>query len=387
MRLSTWDDVTTQGRLPLVDLRKQHAELEKEIGAGISGVFDSSEFILGREVAAFEQEFAKLIGSAHAIGCGNGTDALELALTAVGVKPGDEVITVAHTFAATAEAIVRVGATPVFVDVAADTLLMDVAQVERAVSARTRAIVPVHLYGSCVAMKPLVALGRRHGLKIVEDAAQAHGAIVDGLRAGSHGDVATFSFYPGKNLGAVGDAGMVVTSDAEIARQVRAARDHGRSGKYEHETVGRNSRMDGLQAAVLRVKLRHLERWNDRRRQLAARYRFLLEDLPEIAPVEPSPGEPVYHLFVVQCDRRDDVRHTLDAAGISTGVHYPVPLHLQPAFAGNARPGSLPVTERAADRILSLPMFPEMEDADVDRVVAALSQAVDTLGLRRTEFA
>lgn len=378
----------TRPRLPLVDLRRQHSALQTDISAAIARVFDSSDFILGAEVRAFEEEFAKMCGVPHAIGCGNGTDALELALSAVGVKPGDEVITVAHTFAATAEAIVRTGATPRFVDVDPQTLLMDVAQVERAITPRTSAVVPVHLYGSCVAMNHLMDVARRHGLKVVEDAAQAHGAIVDGRRAGAHGDVATFSFYPGKNLGAVGDAGMVVTSDPAIARSVRASRDHGRSGKYEHESVGRNSRMDGLQAAVLRVKLRHLEPWNERRRQIAARYRFLLEDVPQVEAVKASQGEPVYHLFVVQCEGRDEVRKALDAAGIASGVHYPIPLHLQPAFAhdGGAEPGTLPVTERAAGRILSLPMFPEMEDAEVDRVVAELTKAVDALGLK-PEFA
>jgi len=227
-------------------------------------------------------------------------------------------------------------------------------------------------------MPALMALAERHHLKVVEDAAQAHGAIVGGKRAGSWGHVATFSFYPGKNLGAVGDAGAVVTNDPEIARLVAKNRDHGRSGKYEHDSIGRNSRMDGLQAAVLRVKLRHLPEWNRRRRQIAERYRFLLEDVPQVQPVAASEGEPVYHLFVVQTDERDEVRQRLDAAGIATGVHYPIPLHLQPAFAGigGAVPGDLPVTERAAGRILSLPMFPEMADSDIDRVVTALSNAV-----------
>jgi dTDP-4-amino-4,6-dideoxygalactose transaminase len=374
-------------RLPLVDLRRQHALLRAEVDAAIERVFDSADFILGAEARAFEIEFAALCGTKYAVACGNGTDALELALWAVGVKPGDEVITVAHTFAATAEAIIRVGATPRFVDVVGDTLLMDLALVERAITTRTAAIVPVHLYGSCVDMRALMNLAHRHGLKVVEDAAQAHGAVVGGKRAGSSGDAGTFSFYPAKNLGAVGDAGAVVTSDAAMAQLISSARDHGRSGKYEHEIVGRNSRMDALQAAILRVKLRHLEEWNKRRRQLAARYRFLLEDLPEVRPVTASEGEPVYHLFVVDCDGRDDVREQLDMAGIATGIHYPVPLHLQRAFAdaGGMDRGSLPVSEKAAGRILSLPIFPEMADGDVDRVVAALGEAVRAVeaGTRR----
>jgi len=365
-------------RLPLVDLRRQHESLQPELDATIARVFASSEFILGTEAREFEKEFAAFLGVAHAVACGNGTDALELALWAVGVKPGDEVITVAHTFAATAEAIIRAGATPRFVEVSPETLLMDLEQVERAITPRTSAIVPVHLYGSCVDMDALMALARRHGLKVVEDAAQAHGAVVNGKRAGTVADAGTFSFYPGKNLGAVGDAGAVVTPDAEVADLIARARDHGRSGKYTHSFVGRNSRMDGLQAAVLRLKLRHLPRWNARRRAIAERYRLLLEDLPDVRPVEPHGSEPIYHLFVVECDDRDAVRERMEAAGIATGIHYPVPLHMQVAFEGpeQLREGDLPVTERAASRIVSLPMFPEMTDGEVDRVVSVLSDAV-----------
>jgi dTDP-4-amino-4,6-dideoxygalactose transaminase len=368
--------------LPLVDLHLQHANLRPELDAAIERVFRSSAFILGAEAQAFEKEFAALCGTQYAIACGNGTDALELALWAVGVKPKDEVITVAHTFAATGEAIVRVGAIPRFVDVASDTLLMDLALVEQAITPRTTAIVPVHLYGNCVDMAALMNLARRHGLKVVEDSAQAHGAVVGGKRAGSWGDAGTFSFYPGKNLGAVGDAGAVVTSDPVVAQLISSARDHGRSDKYEHEIVGRNSRMDGIQAAVLRVKLARLEEWNQRRRQLAARYRFLLEDLPEVQAVAASEGEPIYHQFVIECDKRDEVKQVLEKAGIASGIHYPIPLHLQRAFAdaGGMDRGSLPVTEKAAGRILSLPMFPEMADSDVDRVVAALSDAVQAIG-------
>jgi dTDP-4-amino-4,6-dideoxygalactose transaminase len=367
--------------LPLVDLHLQHANLRPELDAAINRVFESSAFILGAEARAFESEFAALCGTQYAVACGNGTDALELALWAVGVKPNDEVITVANTFAATAEAIIRVGAVPRFVDVATDTLLMDIGAVERAITPRTTAIVPVHLYGSCVDMVRLMDLAHRHGLKVVEDSAQAHGAVVGGKRAGSMGDAGTFSFYPGKNLGAVGDAGAVVTSDPAAAQLISSARDHGRSGKYEHEIVGRNSRMDGIQAAILSVKLRYLEDWNKRRRQLAARYRFLLDDLPEVQAVASSEGEPVYHMFVIECDARDDVKLRMEMTGIATGIHYPVPLHLQRAFAnaGGMDPGSLPVTEKAAGRILSLPMFPEMADSDIDRVVGALGDAVQAI--------
>lgn len=371
-------------RLPLVDLGAQHAILRSELTSAIDGVFDSSQFILGGEVRRFEEEFAAFCGTAYAIACGNGTDALELALWAVGVKPGDEVITAALTFAATAEAIVRCGAAPRFVDVLPGTLLMDVAQVEAAVTEKTAAIVPVHLYGSCVDMRALDDIARRHRLRVVEDAAQAHGASANtGRRAGASGVVGCFSFYPGKNLGACGDAGAVITEDDDVAHTIKAARDHGRTtAKYEHGFPGRNSRMDELQAAILRVKLRHLESWNARRRQIAARYRRLLEDVPAVAPIDvPLDSEPVHHLFVVRVDNRDSVRATLSERGIECGVHYPIPLHRQPAFAGQdgGMQPALPVTDAAAACILSLPMFPEMSDADVDRVVAALDEATATL--------
>ena len=362
--------------LPLVDLDAQHRGLRTEIDAAIARVFASSRFILGEEVAAFERDFAAYCGVDHAIGCGNGTDALELALWATGVGPGDEVITVAHTFAATAEAILRCGAVPVFVDVRDDTLLMDVAAVEAAITPRTRALVPVHLYGSCVEMTRLTELAQRHGLRVVEDAAQAHGATTSaGRRAGTVGDAGCFSFYPGKNLGACGDAGAVVTSDADIAQRVRSARDHGRTTKYEHAVGGRNSRMDAIQGAILGVKLRHLDTWNARRRAVAAAYRSRLDVLPMVRPVAvPDDGEAVQHLFVVRVPERDRVGDALAAAGIATGVHYPIPLHRQAAFAAMSR-ARLPVTEAAAEEILSLPIFPELTQTDVDRVADALAAA------------
>jgi dTDP-4-amino-4,6-dideoxygalactose transaminase len=367
-------------RLPLVDLARQYANLRADLAAATDRVFGSMDFIQGSETVAFEREFAAFCGATHAVACGNGTDALELALTANGVGPGDEVITVAHTFAATAEAIVRVGAIPRFVDVDPETLLMDVGQVAKAVNQKTTAIVPVHLYGSCVDMDALMPLAHRHGLKVIEDAAQAHGARMGARRAGTAGDVGCFSFYPSKNLGAYGDAGAVVTSSGEIAARVRQLRDHGRTGKYEHEIIGRNSRMDSLQAAFLRVKLHHLDDWNKRRRDLASRYRFLLEDMPEVELVEaPRGAESIYHLFVIQVDDRDAVRKRLEGSGIGTGVHYPLPVHLQPAFArvGELSRGTLPVTERAAERVLSLPMFPEMENSEVDWVVTELGRALN----------
>jgi dTDP-4-amino-4,6-dideoxygalactose transaminase len=359
--------------LPLVDLRRQHEQLKTEIDAAIARVFASSQFVLGPEVKAFEDEFAAYCGTAAAVACANGTDALELALWGAGVRPGDEVITVANTFAATAEAIIRCGAAPRFVDVSPDTLLMDLDQVEAAITDRTVAVVPVHLFGSCVDMEALMAIAHRRGVKVIEDAAQAHGAVTNGRRAGSIGDAGCFSFYPGKNLGAAGDAGAVITSNLELAARLRQARDHGRVGKYEHAIVGRNSRMDAIQAALLRVKLPHLEEWNQRRRTLAGRYRSLLAEIPGVTVVRtPEPPASVHHLFVIESDRRDELCQGLADAGILTGIHYPIPLHLQSAFAGLAEAGSLPVTEAAAQRIVSLPLFPEMREAEVDLVVRAI---------------
>jgi dTDP-4-amino-4,6-dideoxygalactose transaminase len=287
------------------------------------------------------------------------------------------VITVAHTFAATAEAIVRCGAVPVFVDVRDDTLLMDLDAIEAAITPRTRALLPVHLYGSCVDMARLVEIARRHRLRVVEDAAQAHGATTTtGRRAGADGDVGCFSFYPGKNLGACGDAGAVITSDADIAQRVRAGRDHGRSGKYEHAFAARNSRMDGIQGAILGVKLGRLDAWNARRRELATAYRTRLAPLPMVRPVAVPDGvDAVHHLFVVRLDGRDRVRDALAAAGIATGVHYPIPLHRQPAFVAMSAV-RLPVTETAAEEILSLPIFPELTETEVDRVVEAVIGAL-----------
>lgn len=358
-------------QIPLVDLRAQYRSIRSEIDEAMARVIERTAFVQGEEVEAFEAEFARYCGVPHAVACGNGTDALELALQAVGVKPGDEVITVSHTFTATAEAVVNVGARPVFVDVDPQTLLLDVEQVEAAVTSRTSAVLPVHLYGQMVDMDPLVGIARRKGLKIVEDAAQAHGARYKGLRAGSFGDAATFSFYPGKNLGAYGDGGAVVTRDERTASWIRRARNHGRATKYEHDFVGRNSRMDGLQGAVLRVKLRHLDRWNARRRELAAEYHRQLTGAAGISIVTPRPEvESAYHLFVVRTPRRDALLETLRAAGIEGGVHYPVPLHRQGAYKAYPPVQPLPVTEVGAASILSLPIYAELDPADLARIAA-----------------
>jgi len=370
--------------IPLADLKAQHRSLGPELQAAIDRVFAASDFVLGDEVAQFEAEFADYCGVGETIACANGTDALELALGAIGVGAGDEVITVANTFAATAEAIVRCGAVPRFVDVDPQTLLMDVSLLERAITPRTRAIIPVHLYGSCVDVAAVMAVAARHGIAVIEDAAQAQGASTRGKRAGATALAGCFSFYPGKNLGACGDAGAVVTSSPDVAARVRQVRDHGRTReKYKHDVVGRNSRMDGLQGAILRVKLRHLTAWNARRREIAQTYGALLRGVDVSMVAVPVASAPVYHQFVIRTAERDQLRQALAGHGIQTGIHYPIPLHQQPAFAPYLPPGGieLPVTEAAAASILSLPMFPELSDRDaraVGRAVAESRAAVST---------
>jgi len=362
--------------IPFLDLRAQYASIRDEIDAAVARVLASAEFVGGAEVAAFEEELARSCGEGRrAVGCANGTDALYLALRALGVGPGDEVVTVAHTFIATIEAIALTGARPVLVDVRDDTLLMDPDAAAAAITPRTRALLPVHLYGQTCDMDRLAALARRHSLALVEDAAQAHGARWRGARAGALGDAAGFSFYPGKNLGAYGDGGAVLARDAALAERIRMLADHGRVAKHSHAALGVNSRLDGLQAAILRVKLRRLDAWNARRREHAALYARLLEG---VRLVSVAPGaEPVWHLFVVRVPERDRVARALADAGVATAVHYPTPVHLQPACAHlGLREGALPVTERAAREVLSLPMFAELEPASIERVAAALRAAL-----------
>ena len=364
---------TPTERVPLVDLAAQYPEIRADVDAAIARVLDSTAFILGREVADFEAAFAAHVGATGAVGVASGTAAIELALRACGVTAGDEVITAAHTFIATAEAISHTGARPVFVDIDPVTFNLDPAAVRAALTPRTRAIVPVHLYGQPADMTELMALAREHGLFVVEDAAQAHGAEVDGRRCGSIGDLAAFSFYPGKNLGAYGDAGAVTGTNEALLARVRKLRDHGRTSKYEHDEVGFGERMDALQAAILGVKLRHLESWTERRRAHARRYDELLQELPVELPREAADRRHVYHLYVVRAERRDELLAHLKASGIDAGIHYPVPLHLQPAYADLGYvAGSLPETERAAREILSLPMYPELVDAQLVAVADAI---------------
>ena len=365
-------------RVPFLDLVAQQAEIAGEVLPTWQAQFAAAAFVGGAEVAAFEREYAAYIGTRHCVGVANGTDAVELALRAVGVRPGDEVIIPVNTFIATAEAATRLGAIPVFVDVDEQYLLIDPAAVAAAVTTRTRAIVPVHLYGQTAPMDALIPISNQHGLMIVEDAAQSQGACSRLGRAGSLGRVAATSFYPGKNLGAAGDAGAVLTDDPAVAEFVRNFGAHGSSVKYVHDRAGVNSRLDAVQATVLRAKLRRLDRWNTARRAAAARYAELLAGVPGVGVPATRPGnEDVWHLYVVQVAERDRVLAELGAAGIGAAIHYPTPLHLTAAYAHlGYRAGQFPVAEAAARRILSLPMYPHLTAIDQSAVVEALADSV-----------
>jgi dTDP-4-amino-4,6-dideoxygalactose transaminase len=365
--------------IPLVDLKAQYESIKPEVDEAIQRVIANTSFILGEEVKGFEEAFAAFCGVRYAVGVASGTAALHLALLACDVGPGDEVITSPHTFVATAETICHAGARPVFADIDLASYNIAPTQVEAAITPRTKAIIPVHLYGQPADMDPLLDIARHHGLKVIEDAAQAHGAEYNGQRAGTLGDVACFSFYPGKNLGAYGDGGMVVTSDAEIADGVRLLRNHGRHSKYEHLIVGYGERLDALQAAILGVKLRHLDEWNERRRQVASRYRELLANHAIQVPQEVDGVRHVYHQFVVRVQDRDAVRERLKGDGIAAGVHYPIPLHLQPALAWlEYQEGDFPNAEWAAREVLSLPIYPEITEEQIAQVAQSLAAAIQS---------
>jgi dTDP-4-amino-4,6-dideoxygalactose transaminase len=361
--------------IPFLDLKTQLASIRPEIDTAIARVLDSAHFILGDEVDAFETEFAAFCGTRACVGVDTGISALELTLRAAGIGPGDEVITVAHTFIATVSAISFSGATPVLVEVDPTTYLMDPRRVEAAITPRTRAVVPVHLYGQTVDMDPLMDIARRHRLFVLEDACQAHGARYKGRRAGGLGHAAAFSFYPGKNLGAAGDAGAVTTDDPDLAGRIRMLRNYGQSAKYHHDMLAFNRRLDSLQAAILRVKLRHLDDWNAGRRRAAAAYAERLAGLSLALPVVAPDNEPVWHLYVVRAADRDALRRHLDEAGVDTGLHYPVSIHRQrayPEFAGLR----FPISEGIADQCLSLPLFAELTDNQIDQVARAVRSAL-----------
>src|SRR5438128_1887499 len=357
-------------RVPFLDLNSHHAALRSELDRAIREVIDSGAFAGGPFVEKFEADFASYCGCRYAIGVGSGTEALGLSLLACGVGAGDEVITVSNTFMATAEAITYSGARPVFVDVNETTYTMDPAGLEEALSPRTKTIIPVHLFGQPADMDPILEFARNHNLSVIEDAAQAHGSKYKGRTAGTLGDAGCFSFYPSKNLGAYGEAGAIVTNDEELSQKLRLLRDHGSTSKYVHAIVGYNFRMEEIQAAVLNVKLPHLDDWNDQRRNRALIYNDLLKDCGVGLPRAMDYARHIYHVYAIQSDNRDALQKHLTANGIQTGVHYPIPIHLQPAYASlGYRQGDLAVTERLSERVLSLPMFPELGE-DQQRQVA-----------------
>jgi dTDP-4-amino-4,6-dideoxygalactose transaminase len=361
--------------IPFVDLKAQYASIRDEVNAAIQGVLDSCQFTLGTEVAKFEEEFAGYCGSTIGVGVNTGTSALHMALLAADIGPGDEVITVPFTFVATVAAIHYTGATPVLVDIDPRTYTMDPACLESAITPRTRAIIPVHLYGQAADMDPILAVARKHKLLVVEDACQAHGAEYKGRRAGSMGDMACFSFYPGKNLGAYGEGGMVVTDDASHARKIRMLRDWGAEKKYQHVLKGYNFRMEGIQGAVLRVKLRHLEAWTEARRSAAARYDRALAGTGVPTPEALAHNRHVYHIYAIRTAQRQAWMDALSAQGIQSGIHYPVPVHLLPAYEElGYKAGAFPHSERAASEVLSLPMFPELTPQQSEVVAAAVGK-------------
>jgi dTDP-4-amino-4,6-dideoxygalactose transaminase len=365
-------------KVPFLDLQAHHQPIREQLDAAIGDVIDKNAFAGGPFVAAFESEFARYCGSQHAIGVGNGTDALWLSLLALDVGPGDEVITVPSTFMATAEAISYCGARPKFVDIDEQTYTMDPALLERAISPRTKAIMPVHLFGQCADMDPILEIAGKHGIPVVEDACQAHGAQYKGKKAGTMGALGCFSFYPGKNLGALGEAGGVTADDKDLAARIQVFRDHGQHRKYHHSMVGWNARMDGIQGAVLSIKLKHLDVNNVRRRAHALLYDQLLGDMEEIiTPFEASYSRSVYHIYAVRVQERNQILQALADRGISCAIHYPIPVHLQEAyrFLGCAE-GSFPVTERCAQEFLSLPMFPELTNEQIQAVAAELKSCI-----------
>jgi dTDP-4-amino-4,6-dideoxygalactose transaminase len=364
-------------KIPLVDLHAQYETIKPEIDAAIQRTIDNTAFILGPEAKKFEEHFAAFCNVKHAIGLDSGTAALHLALLALGVGAGDEVITTTHTFIATSEAIVLTGARPVLVDIDPRTYNIDARKIEAAITPRTKAIIPVHLYGQPAEMDPIVEVAKKHNLRVIEDAAQAHGADYRGRRIGSIGDMACFSFYPGKNLGAYGDAGALVTNDDELAHKIRMLRDHGRTTKYEHEMTGFGYRLDGIQGAVLDVKLKHLPEWNAARRAHADYYTELLANVDDsiVTPYELPHVRAVYHLYVIRTRQRDELLQYLKDQNIEAGIHYPVPLHLQPVYKNlGYNQGAFPETEKAANEILSLPLYPELTHAQMERVVETMRE-------------
>ena len=362
-------------QIKYLDLQAQYQSIKPEIDAAIQKVLDTSSYVLGPSVADFETRFAEYCGTSHCVGVNNGTNALQLAIESLGIGKGDEVITAANTFIATAAALAHSGAKPILVDIDAATRNIDPNRIEQAITPRTKALMPVHLYGCMTDMEAISAIANKRNLPIIEDCAQAHGARHKGKRAGSIGSLGGFSFYPGKNLGAYGEGGAVTTSDAALARNIKLLRDHGSERKYYHDRLGYNARLEGIQGAVLGVKLKHLDKWNAERNRVARRYSERLHGLPIRLPLVHPDFEQVFHLYVIESDRRNELQEYLTKAAITTLIHYPVPIHLQPAFAYlEYREGAFPDTEKSASQELSLPIYPEMSNDQVDFVSDAISR-------------
>ncbi len=366
--------------IPFADLKGQYHSIKAEVDAAIAQTLESSQFILGREVAAFEEEFAVFQSAQHCVGTNSGTSAVHLALLAAGVGAGDEVITTPFTFVATIAAILYAGARPVYADIDPETYNLDPSKIAALITSRTKAIMPVHLFGHSADMDPILELARRHGLTVIEDACQAHAAEYKGRRVGALGDIGCFSFYPGKNLGAYGEGGCVVTNNPELARTVRLLRNWGEESRYHHVLRGFNYRMEGLQGAILRVKLRHLETWTEAKRHLARLYAKEFEGSGVRTPVEKEYARHIYAVHAIECDFRDELQRELTAAQIQTAIHYPEPIHLMAPYRDEAFPrGSLPVAERVAGRILSLPIYAELAPSAVTEVASAVKKAVSVL--------
>jgi len=366
-------------QIPFLDLKVQYQQIEQEVLPMLTEAMSNASFIGGPQVSCLETEFAEFTDSKFCIGVGSGTDALRFSLIAAGIGDGDEVITVPNTFIATTEAISQVNATPVFVDINPDTYNIDVSKIEEKITDQTKAIVPVHLYGQCVDMDPILEIAKKHNLVVIEDACQSHGALYKTKKAGSLGTAGCFSFYPGKNLGAFGEGGAVVTHDEEIAAKIRMIRDHGQAQKYFHDMEGYNGRLDAIQAGVLRIKLKRLKVWNQARRENAKAYNELLSHINGVTiPFEPDFSQAVYHLYVILVDDRDGLQNFLADKGIASGLHYPMPLHLQKAYAHlGHKEGDFPVTENVSKRLLSLPMFPELTRDQIEYVCESIKEFVD----------
>lgn len=362
-------------QIPLVDLKAQYLSIKEEIDEAIQRVLNKCNFIMGDEVKEFEEELASFCSAKYAVGVSSGTDALLLALKAINIQPGDEVITVPNTFIATTEAITMAGGKIKFVDIDEETFNIDTSKIESAITNKTRAILPVHLYGQPANMDPIIDVAKKYNLKVIEDAAQAHGAEYKNKRVGALGDIGIFSFYPGKNLGAYGDAGAVVTNDPDISNKIAMLRNHGRTKKYEHEYEGYNCRLDTLQAAILRVKLKYISSWNEARRNHASSYRKLLQNTDIILPTEQKDNKHIYHIFAVRVADRDNLLNKLKNEGIGAGIHYPIPLHLQPAYRYlGYKKGDFPITEKCAREIISLPMYPELDEVKIKKIAEAISK-------------